>query len=86
MNTVTQVRTERGQYVFKVKEGSDGCWICAEPLREDMPVLKSALLGLDLFRQTDVQQATKIADFLNQHIDGIHLTFFDDHPLFSYKL
>lgn len=46
---MTQARTERGKYFFKVSEYGDGaCWISTENNGKEMPLLEEALLGFEL--------------------------------------
>jgi hypothetical protein len=80
---MTEARTERAAYLFKVSESSDrSCWISTEPLRGNMPVLEHALLGFDLPTGTSVRQAEAIADFLNDNLVEINVTLLDSHPMY----
>ena len=84
---MTEARTDRAQYVFKVSEAADGTpWISTEPLRaEDIPLLEHAFIGFDLPRGTTLEEAQQIARYLNDNLESISVTLFDRHPMFSVK-
>ncbi len=80
----TDARTERGKFVFTVKEFADGTpWIMAEPTREAMPILDEAFIGFDLPDGTTFAQARKVAAFMNENLARISMTIFDTHPMFK---
>ena len=80
----TYSRTEQAQYLFKVKEHVDGTpWIVAEPLREEMPMLKNAYLGFHLPHGMKLEEAEKLAEFLNNNLIGITLSVSNKHPLYK---
>jgi hypothetical protein len=83
---MTEARTERGGFRFRVKELADGTpWIMAEPLRNEVLFLKNAFVGFDLTPGTTLSQAERIAEFMNEHIDTMSMTVFDQHPMFKVK-
>ncbi len=72
--------TDRADYLFAVKEGADGTpWIMLEPRRQDLEVLRPrrSFLGLDLNPGTSLEEAGKIADYLNHRIRSVACTSFD---------
>ena len=70
--------TERGTYVFTVKEYGEGTpWIALEPLRNGLNVLGNGFLGFDLPGRTTYEQAQEIANFLNEKIVQISYTWFE---------
>lgn len=83
---MTQARTERGKYFFKVSEYGDGtCWISTENNGKHIPLLEEALLGFDLPTGTTVKKAQAIADFLNDNLGDVSITIFDTHPMYRKK-
>ncbi len=79
----TQARTERGEFLFVVKEYADGTpWITAEPRRKEMPILEGAFIGFGLPNGTSYQQAERIARFMNENLTTFSMTLFDTHPMF----
>jgi hypothetical protein len=65
--------TDRGEFTFVVKEGSeDQASIVAEPT-SDMPNAPG-LIGFDLVPGTTFEQAQDIASFMRQFIRGISVT------------
>ena len=80
----TQARTERGEYLFKVKEYADGTpWITAEPRLKEMPILDNAFIGFGLPKGSSYQYAEKVAKFMNENLASISMTIFDTHPMFK---
>ena len=76
---VEHSETDRARYVFKVAEFSDGTpWISTEPFSSDLKILQplKAFLGFDLPKDTTLEQANQIAQFLNEHIAAITCTTF----------
>jgi hypothetical protein len=68
---IEMLRTEHGEFRFKVKEGVGDVWIDAEPQSENgkMP---SGITGMEFRLYTnDLVKAERIADFLNSNIRGI---------------
>jgi len=64
--------TERVRMSFKVKEFSNKqLWICLEPVKENLKVLVRGSLGFDLPRGTTIDDAKKIAKFLEENIRGV---------------
>jgi len=60
---------------FKVKEFSNKqLWICLEPVKENLKVLVRGSLGFDLPRGTTIDDAKKIAKFLEENIRGVSYT------------
>jgi hypothetical protein len=78
-------KTERAELLFRVSEYSDGsCFISTELIREPgLTVLpRSSFIGFDL-TDPSIENARRVADFLNQNIRWTTTTLFDDHPMFS---
>lgn len=83
---MTQARTDRANYLFKVSEGPDGKpWVSTEPRYADVPILRHALLGFDLPKGTTIQKAEQIARYLNANLDDVNVTIFDNHPMFNHR-
>jgi hypothetical protein len=81
----TEARTEHGEFRFAVKEREDGTpWITAEPLRSSMTMLTDAFIGFQLPKGTTLEQAERIADYMNRNITSISMTLFDSHPMFEH--
>lgn len=82
-------RTERGRFLFTVSErgaASNNFFISAEPIGGYTTSLigDSAFLTLDV-HASDREEAESIAKFLNQKIDSVSFTVFDDHPMYAIK-
>ncbi len=79
-----EVRGERSRYVFRVKEAADGTpWIQLEPSGKEITFLEHALFGFNLQPGTNLAQAEKIADFLNNSLTDVGVTLFPEHPMFN---
>jgi hypothetical protein len=80
-------RTERGRFSFKVKEFADGTpFIFAEgPDHSTMASLDDAFIAFDLDAGTTLEQAQRIADFMNKNLAGMSMTIFDTHPLYRFS-
>jgi hypothetical protein len=75
--------TQRGRHVFKVAEhaGDHTPWIMTEPVdaRDRLPVLRDGgFFGFDLTPGTTFEQAKIVAQYLNDHLDGISCTLFEE--------
>ena len=80
----SKARTERGEFLFVVKENADGKpFIFTEPRRQTMPSLKEAFIAFDLPTGMKIGQAQTIADFMNRNLAGMSMTIFDTHPLYN---
>ena len=79
---MTQPRTERAKYHFKVSECGDGrCGIGTESLGgTDIALLKEARahLGFELPDGTSFERAREIANFLNHNLVYVTVTVLDD--------
>jgi hypothetical protein len=67
------LRTEHGDFRFRVKEGTDNVWIDAEPQSDngDMP---GGLAGMGFTLYTDdLAEAERIADFLNRNVHQVFM-------------
>ncbi len=81
--TKTEARTERCRYHFKVAEYSNGIpWITTEPCENPPRSMEHSMPGLDLRRGTTFAEAEEIAKYLNRHVAGLSITFFDQHPMY----
>ena len=79
----SKARTERGEFLFVVKENADGTpFIFTEPRRQTMPALKEAFIAFDLPKGTKIEHAQKIADFMNKNLAGMSMTIFDTHCVY----
>jgi hypothetical protein len=79
-------RTERGKVSFTVKEFADGTpWIMTEQDHKSMPALENAFIAFELNDHTTLEQAQRIADFMNKNLATVSMTIFDDHPLYNQK-
>ena len=78
----TTATNERGRFRFRVSEysGRHGTpWIMTDPLesKDRLKVLgESGFIGFDLKPRTTIEQARKIAEYLNEHINSISCTLF----------
>jgi hypothetical protein len=82
-----QVRTERGEFWFKVKEvGPPGFLISivAEPRNTTTLLGTSATLFFSL-RTRNAAEAQHIADFLNKNIESVDFALLEDHPMYGAK-
>jgi hypothetical protein len=79
-------RTERGEFLFTVKESGVGLFIAAEPRRTTTTLVgDSAFFSFDL-KTKNPAEAQHIADFLNKNIASVSFTIFDKHPMYHAKL
>lgn len=84
---MTRARSEHGEFKFTVKESGDGTpYLAAEPLRSKMTLLDDAQMFFELRKGTNIDEAHRIAKYLNQHIGTVGITLFEAHPMFSAKL
>ncbi len=68
-------KTERAEYLFAVKEFSDGTpWIMLERRGEGLGVLGEGFLGFDLIEGTSLREAEKIAERLRQSVRSVSYT------------
>ena len=49
-------------------------WICLEPVKEDLKVVRNGFLGFDLPIGTTIEKAKKIAEFLGENITTVSYT------------
>ncbi len=83
---MTRARSEHGEFKFTVKEFADGTpYLAAEPLQSKMTLLDEAQMFLQLQPGTDIEEAHKMAKYLNQHISTVGITVFEAHPMFGAK-
>lgn len=77
-------KSEAGRYIFKVKELSDGTpWLVAEPSAGKIAMLEpDALIGFTLYPGATLEQAYRVAEFMNEHLATMHMSVFDTHPLY----
>jgi hypothetical protein len=74
---MTKSETERAQYVFAVKEFSDGTpWIMPEPSGEGLGVLENGFLGFDLRNGTAIRDAEKLAELMRELVLSVSFTSF----------
>ena len=67
--------TERVRMSCRVKEFPGGQpWICLEPVKEDLKVVRNGFLGFDLPIGTTIEKAKKIAEFLGENITTVSYT------------
>ena len=74
--------SEFKQYHFKCDEfppnesnGTPGpIWLGWEPSDKDLTVLKNGLMNFQFRLGTSFDEVAKIADFLNEHVEGISYT------------
>jgi len=78
-------RTERGDFLFAVKEYGDGTpFIAAEPRRLTTTLIGGdAFLAFDLNPGVKMAQAQSIAEYLNKNISSVAFTVFGTHPMFK---
>ncbi len=75
---MTTARTEKQAVLFKVSDYEDGTpWISTEP-RGAAPGLHDIMIGFDLKNGTTQLEAQRIADYLNEKLSGLSVTFFDE--------
>jgi hypothetical protein len=75
---MSDATTARADYLFKVSEYADGTpWIFLELRREpNLPVLGDGFLGMGLRPGTSLEEAKRIAHFLNENITHMSATTF----------
>lgn len=74
---MSQSKTERGKYVFTVKEYADGTpWIMLERSGQGLDVFGNGFIGLDLSEGTTLQQAKALAATLRRSVSTVHYTRF----------
>jgi hypothetical protein len=74
---MSQSTTERAQYVFSVKEFSDGApWIMLEAREEGLSTLGDGFLGLELRNGVPIGDAEKLAQLLRQIVLNVAFTSF----------
>jgi len=67
------LRTEHGDFQFKVKEGIDNVWIDAEPQSETSKI-PGGIVGMGFTLYADnLKEAERIADFLNRNIHQVFM-------------
>lgn len=67
------LRTEHGDFRFKVKEGIDNVWIDAEP-QSETGAIPGGIAGMGFTLYTNnLEEAERIADFLNSNIHQVLL-------------
>ena len=67
------LRTEHGDFRFKVKEGIDNVWIDAEP-QSETGAIPGGMVGMGFTLYTNnLEEAERIADFLNSNIHQVFL-------------
>lgn len=70
---IEMLRTQHGDFRFKVKEGIDNVWIDAEPQSESGAMPGGiAGMGFTLY-VNDLTEAERIADFLNQNVHQVFI-------------
>jgi len=80
----TVARTERGHFVFTVKEQNDGTpWILLEPWGGTVSAMEDAVVGFELAGNATRQSAEQIATFLNSNLGDLTFTMFSSHRYFS---
>jgi hypothetical protein len=68
---IEMLRTEYGEFRFKVKEGIDNVWIDAEPQSRD-GAMPGGIAGMGFTLYTnDIALAERIADFFNNNIHQV---------------
>ena len=68
-------KTERAQYIFAVKECSDGTpWIMLEPLNGNIEILNNGFLGFDLPEGTGIHRAEQIAEYMRNNLSKLTYT------------
>ncbi len=79
---MTNVTTDRAQFVFKVTEYGDEehtPWIMTEPRTANLKILgKGGFIGFDLRPGTTFEQARQVAEYLDRHIECITCTLFQE--------
>jgi hypothetical protein len=80
---MSETRTERGSCRFLVEKapGAEKYVIKIQPCHNGLSVLKNAQLGFDLLSGVSYEQATKIADRLNEDVLNVFVTVADSHPM-----
>lgn len=74
---MTQSKTERGKYVFVVKEYGDGTpWIMLERSGQGLDVFGNGFIGIDLNEGTTLQEAEALATALRRSVRAVTYTRF----------
>ena len=73
--------TDRTRMSFAVKEFPSGQpWIYFERVGDKLKILGNGFLGFDLPKGTTIEEARRIADYLNSKIEGISYTALGASP------
>jgi hypothetical protein len=71
----TKAKTDYSKFTFTVKEDANGTpWIMCEPYPPGLPALGDSFLGLHLRPGITIEQASEIAEYLRDHVEGISHT------------
>ena len=77
-------KTEHADFKFRVSEFERGAYVSTEPIHNnEMKVLSNqALLFFELYDDS-IENAERVAKFMNEHIANLGVTVFNGHPMFS---
>jgi hypothetical protein len=72
---VSEVQTDRANYLFVVKEYDNGePWIMMERRHHGLGIFRRGFLGFELEDGTSLKEAEKLAAALNAHIKSVSYT------------
>jgi hypothetical protein len=71
----TKAKEDYSPFTFTAKEVRDGTpWIMCEAYKPGLPALGDGYLGLRLRPEVTFEEAKEIAEYLDDHIEGISHT------------
>ena len=74
---MTKAKTDYSTFTITVKEDGEGNpWIMCEPDQPGLPAIGDGFLGLRLRDGIEIREAEEIAEYLNDHIEGVSHTQF----------
>ncbi len=77
-------RTEHADFKFRVSEFERGAYVSTEPIHENEMKVLSNQTGLFFeLRDDSIENARRVAAFMNEHISNLGVTVFKGHPMFS---
>jgi hypothetical protein len=66
---MAEKKTDRSACRFTVQQARDGKpFLAVQLYRDTIPVLREVSFGFDLLRGTQVEEAKKLAEMLNEHV------------------
>ena len=77
-------KTEHADFKFKVSEFERGAYVSTEPIHENTMAVLSSETGLFFELNDDsLENAQRVAAFMDEHIKTVGVTVFRAHPMFA---